>query len=380
VTLLWLVFVHGFAAVLVMSAAGAALAQAALAPANPQQQRCIEAFGDTQGEKALREKIGKPPQKLLDGGWDKLEELNAWATKRSIAVFGSEKAVHAAEEKVRIEKYTRRFELLRKNAKEGHLPSLYLLASHPTHWKELQGVPGLPTPRESAAAYHTLYDLHFPLAARMMAGECSKAIAVAFPETAEQTPPPTPELIDGKIQKHGTDIEILCDPDPSGRGFCANPEEAEARDRARETREAEEARREARRNAEIAERREVCLDLMREGAFRGDALAWEALADYNDPLVLPVEHYAWLELRKLTWREDGNADEYNVPKMQQDDLVRDVLNEEQRREAQALAEKYARIVWPRRIPHSGSESERNCRLTPQFTGDPEPLGPDPRPR
>jgi len=56
------VFAHGFAIGLVVSAADTAIAQTALAPANPQQQRCIEAFGETQGEKAIREKIGKPPR------------------------------------------------------------------------------------------------------------------------------------------------------------------------------------------------------------------------------------------------------------------------------------------------------------------------------
>jgi len=63
--------------------------------------------------------------------------------------------------------------------------------------------------------------------------------------------------------------------------------------------------------------------------------------------------------------------------MNQDDLAKDYLNDEQRREALALAEKYVRILWPRRI--RGGE-QGVCRLIPQFAGDPEPYGSDPSPR
>jgi hypothetical protein len=251
-------FIQTAALVIVIAAASAAMGEAVLAPPNPQQERCIEAFSDTQEEKAIRAKMGEPPKEIDSiEGWDKLAAMQAWATKRAIAVYGSEKAAHAAGEKLRIAKYSRRFELLRENAKEGHLPSLYLLASHPTLSKELRGIPGLPTPRESATAYRKLYDLHFPLAARKMAEECAKAIAEQFPEPAEPTPP-GPTLVDGKIQKIGTEIEILCEPYPSGpdlsgagpsgprpHGPCVDPEEAEAREHALEAREAEEDRREA---------------------------------------------------------------------------------------------------------------------------------------
>jgi hypothetical protein len=150
---------HGFTVALVVGAPAVAVAQAALAPPNPQQERCIEAFAETQQEKAIREAIGEPPKKALDEAFnqDKADSLFVWATKRAIAVFGSEEAAYAANEKMRIEKYTRRFELLRKNAKEGHLPSLQLLASH--YWgKTVQDIPGLPTPEERSAAYRTLHD------------------------------------------------------------------------------------------------------------------------------------------------------------------------------------------------------------------------------
>jgi hypothetical protein len=99
-------FLHGSSMILVMGAPSAATAQPRLAPPNPQQERCIEAFADTQQEKAIREKVGEPPQEALDE-WvneDKEESLYAWATKRAIAVFGSEEAAYAANEKMRIEK------------------------------------------------------------------------------------------------------------------------------------------------------------------------------------------------------------------------------------------------------------------------------------
>lgn len=214
-------------------------------------------------------------------------------------------------------KYTRQLELLRKNAKEGHLPSLLLLARFPTWWEDLKGIPGQPTPEEHSAAYQTLHEHHFPLAAAELAGDCWK------------------------------DVMGL---------------EAERK---------------------LPER--TCLDLLREGGFRGDESAWERLADYNmatDPkpvgIVPPVEQYAWLELWKLTWREEGWEDEYSVPKDQQEELARKFMNEDQRREAIALAEKYVKIVWPRRIIRT-AEQANVCRLMPQFAGDADPYGPDPSP-
>ena len=94
----------------------------------------------------------------------------------------------------------------------------------------------------------------------------------------------------------------------------------------------------------------------------------------------PVEHYAWLELEQLALRE---FDEYlggedSVPRSHQQDLVEDFLNDEQRRDALALAAKYAEIIWPRRI--LSDTDARDCRLIPQFAGDPEPYGSDPSPR
>ncbi|HKA15878.1 MAG TPA: hypothetical protein VKH41_12730 [Myxococcota bacterium] len=76
--------------------------------------------------------------------------------------------------------------------------------------------------------------------------------------------------------------------------------------------------------------------------------------------------------------EGGTAVEYAVPGMQQGDLVKKMTDEE-RREAQALARKYAEIVWPRRILR-GSPEEKLCRLVPQFAGDSDPCGADPTPR
>jgi hypothetical protein len=84
-----------------------------------------------------------------------------------------------------------------------------------------------------------------------------------------------------------------------------------------------------------------------------------------------------LELEKLAGRERGNADEYNVPRMNQEDLAKGYMNEEQRREALALAKRYAEVVWPRRI--RARDEKRVCRLMPQFAGDPEPYGSDPSP-
>jgi hypothetical protein len=186
-----------------------------------------------------------------------------------------------------------------------------------------------------------------------------------------------PELVDGQIQKFGTEIEIVED-----------DADVDAYEKVRQAREAQEARR----LAEIATKREACVNLWREAGFRGEMYAWETLADHYttyyrnystyhkekapppQPGVVPsVELYAWLELDKLRWREDGSEDQYNVPRMHQDDLVKDVLDEEQRRDARALAEKYAQIIWPRRIKGDV------CRLIPQFAGDAEPYGADPSP-
>jgi hypothetical protein len=88
------------------------MAQAALAPSNPQRERCIEAFAETKQEKAIREALGEPPADI-----DSLEEAHAWLMKRYLAVFGSVEAADAIGEKTRRATYTRRLELLRKNAR-----------------------------------------------------------------------------------------------------------------------------------------------------------------------------------------------------------------------------------------------------------------------
>jgi hypothetical protein len=149
-----------------MAARAAVLAQAALAPPNPQQARCIEVFAETPQEKKHRETL----QEVI-----KCSMGNDQGTKCLTAVFGSEAAARAAEEKVRIAMWTRRVGLLRKSGKEGHLPSVYLLAGYPTTHQEVRGVPDLMTPEESLAAYRSLHDHHFPFAARELAGECWRA-------------------------------------------------------------------------------------------------------------------------------------------------------------------------------------------------------------
>jgi hypothetical protein len=371
VTPLRLVFAHGSAMALVIGAAGVAMAQAKLAPSNSQQERCIEAFAETPQEKAYGEAVRK-----VFACSDRGEP----GAKCAVAVFGSEKAALAAEEKVRIAVSTHRLELLRKSANEDHLPSMYLLAGYTTESEELRGIQGLPTPEESSATHRTLYDLHFPLAARTMADECNKAIAEAFPDPADRTPPPVP-LVGGKIQKSGEDIDVT------------HAEEIEAAARARK---AAEARKEAEQLAQITERKGACLELLREAGFRGDMYAWERLADhYNtyyrnystyhgnkapppQPGIVPlVELYAWLELEKLQVRAMGWEDDSNVPRMHQEELTKEFMDDDQRRQAFALAEGYVRILWPRRI--RGGE-QGVCRLIPQFAGDPEPYGSDPSPR
>ena len=113
------------------------MAQATLAPSNPQQERCIEAFAETRQEKTIRAKMGEPPADI-----DSLEEAHAWSLKRAIAVFGSIEAAGAIGQKTQRAKYTRRLELLRKNAQEGHLPSLYLLVTLAPEAGKDRGHPG----------------------------------------------------------------------------------------------------------------------------------------------------------------------------------------------------------------------------------------------
>ena len=60
--------------------------------------------------------------------------------KRAIAVFGSVKAAGTIGEKAQRAKYTRRLELLRKSAQEGHLPSLYLLVTWPMRLEKVEGI------------------------------------------------------------------------------------------------------------------------------------------------------------------------------------------------------------------------------------------------
>lgn len=87
-----------------------------------------------------------------------------------------------------------------------------------------------------------------------------------------------------------------------------------------------------------------------------------------------------MELERLALREFDKypgADEYSAPRAHQQDLAKDFMNDEQRREALLLAERYAKIVWPRRIVRG--DDTRDCRLIPQFAGDPEPYGADPSP-
>lgn len=134
------------------------------------------------------------------------------------------------------------------------LPSLYLLVTWPMRLENVEGIQGLPTPEERLAAYRTLYDHRFPFAARMLAGKCEKAL----PKSSEEKPP---ELVGCRtercpIQKSGTDIEIITDPDAF-----------DALEKAREAREADEARR----LSEIAVKREECLDLLRGGEGEGSA-------------------------------------------------------------------------------------------------------------
>ena len=309
-----------------------ALAQSQIGPQDFYQKRCIEAFAETDKEKAVREAIGEIPEEI-----DSLEKLDVWGKARAIEVFGSEEAARAAGDKMDREKYIRRFKLLHKGSEEGHLPSLYLLAYH-SRFQETQGTPGVMTPEESLAAYRTLYDHGFALAAMRLAEKCWSNV---------------PEMPDNWHQftyaeKRPPEMVVWL--------------------------------------AEVTVKRDACLDLTREAAFRGETRAWERLAGYNIShptppvvgIVPPVEHYAWLELRKLSWRERDYEDKYNVPRMRQGRLVDEFLSEDERREALTLAKKYAEVIWPRRIVHDGSAGV--CRLKPQFAGDPKPYGPDPSPR
>jgi hypothetical protein len=234
--------------------------------------------------------------------------------------------------------------------------------------EKVEGIEGLPTARERHAAFRTLHEHRFPLAPRWVAAECEEALR----RSSEQKPLVQVGCATCRIQSSGTELEII------------DPAALDAYEKAREAREAEEARR----LAEIAVKREACVDLLREGGFRGDALAWKELARYDTStganpvgIVPPVEHYAWLELEQLALHEFDEylGDENSVPRSHQQYLVEDFLNDEQRREALALAEKYARIIWPRRIVYAAGDA-RDCLLIPQFAGDPEPYGSDPSPR
>lgn len=282
-----------FFRLIALASPGGALAQVPVAPRDPYQERCIEAFAETDEEKA-----------------------------------------RAAGDEMNRAKHRRRFDVWRKGSQQGHLPSLYLLAQR-SRLEEVQGMPGVMTPEESVAAYRTLYDYGFPLAGMRLAEECWSKL------------PEVPDKWHRFIHAEKKPPEMI-----AWLG-------------------------------EVTVKREGCLDLMREGAFRGDRWGWERLASYDTTHPTPpavgvvpaVEQYAWLELEKLRWRERGWKDEHSVPRMHQDRLVDELLSEGERREAQKLAEKYAEVIWPRRMVGDGSAGV--CRMKPQFAGDPDPYGPDP---
>src|SRR5439155_13272990 len=127
-------------------------------------------FAETKQEKAIREAMGEPPADV-----DSFEKAHAWTMKRAIAVFGSVKAAGTIGEKAQRAKYTRRLELLRKSAQQGHLPSLYLLVTWPMRLEKVEGIK-LPTAHERSAAFRTLYEHRFPLAPRWMAWKCEEAL------------------------------------------------------------------------------------------------------------------------------------------------------------------------------------------------------------
>jgi hypothetical protein len=58
--------------------------------------------------------------------------------------------------------------------------------------------------------------------------------------------------------------------------------------------------------------------------------------------------------------------------MEQERLDQMFEDEEERIAARTLAERYARVLWPRRIILR--EQRDICRLRPQFAGDPDPYG------
>jgi hypothetical protein len=60
-------------------------------------------------------------------------------------------------------------------------------------------------------------------------------------------------------------------------------------------------------------------------------------------IVPPIEPYAWLELKKLIWREGGWEDRYSVPRKHQERLVKEFLSEQ-------MARAEAREHKPRRTP------------------------------
>lgn len=365
-------------ALLVAGAPVPAIAQAPLAPANPQQELCVEAFADTPEERAMKEAIGGPPAEVLEEvddaeGWEGLEALQRWGESRAIEVLGSEEAARTAGEKIRIEKYTRRIRLLREAADAGHLPSLYRLVRTAGR-DEYDGIPGAMGPEEKASALRHLYENNFPLVPQILGGEC-----LDVPEPTRTAAP----IPDCAIGWYNGDYAAQGPPDGRPRTSC-NPEQlAEWRARRAAHSAAYEAER-ARFLAETAARREGCLDLIREGGFRGHMYAWERLASYDHTtgasevgIVPPVEQYAWLELRKLAWRSSKWGDQYNVPLSQQQRLAKEFLSDEELGEAVALAETYTRVLWPRRIDPLESDV---CQLLPQFAGDPDPFASDLLPR
>jgi hypothetical protein len=334
---------------------------------------CIEAMADTPAEIAWGEAIGEAPDTVTS-----LEEFADWFRTRAIAKYGSEEAARAAGDKVQHEKLTQRIGLLRKAADAGHMPSLYQLA-HFSAYEEYRGIPGAMGAEEKAAALRSLHERGFPLAPRMLGDECL---------TALENLPELPQAVEPRLGcgiralAHGQDPYV--EPDVWNPDWCTDEELAAHASRVDAYWAARKAL-EARHLAEMAARRRECVDLLREGGFRGDTRAWEGLADYDIThptppevgIVSPTEHYAWLELQKLIWRDHGWEDRYSVPRKHQERLVKEFLSEEERREAEKLAERFVEVLWPRRMDLSTTGV---CQGRPQFTSDPDPYGTDLSPR
>lgn len=313
-----------FVVLLAAGFASTAGAQATFAGTNPHQKRCLEAFA-TPEESFVPDDVGS------------YEELHEWGARE----YGSVEAFQSEMERRQREDAARQIKLLAPGIEAGHLPSQYLRAQY---WPAERGTPGALTVPEKERAFLQLMEAGFPLAARhLWVGSKDRGFN---PEYS----PGYASNLDWPPEKQPPHLQAIL--------------------------------------RKAALEREEFFRVARWGAVRGNMPQWNVLAsfysvsaeEWGGGAAHRIEAYAWYELEKRSWSEKSwNVDnKYNIPAKRQRELEETLEEGRERHAAKELAERYMRVLWPRRIVLA--EWRDICRLRPQFGSDPDPYGPDAEPR